>query len=81
VLIVAIGKPKFVTADMVKPGATVVDVGIHRSETGLCGDVDFQAVKEVAAYITPVPGGVGPLTVTMLLENTLRAAREQELAS
>ena len=80
VLIVAIGKPKFVTADMVKPGATVVDVGIHRLETGLCGDVDFEAVKEVADYITPVPGGVGPLTVTMLLENTLRAAREQELA-
>lgn len=81
VLIVAIGKPKFITANMVKPGATVVDVGIHRQEGGLCGDVDFVSVKEVASHITPVPGGVGPLTVTMLLENTLRAARVQELAS
>jgi methylenetetrahydrofolate dehydrogenase (NADP+)/methenyltetrahydrofolate cyclohydrolase len=81
VLVVAIGKPKFITADMVKPGATVVDVGIHRTENGLCGDVDFEAVKEVAGAITPVPGGVGPLTVTMLLENTLRAAQEQELSA
>jgi methylenetetrahydrofolate dehydrogenase (NADP+)/methenyltetrahydrofolate cyclohydrolase len=81
VLIVAIGKPRFITAEMVKPGAAVVDVGIHRTETGLCGDVAFESVREVAGQITPVPGGVGPLTVAMLLENTLRAAREQELAS
>jgi methylenetetrahydrofolate dehydrogenase (NADP+)/methenyltetrahydrofolate cyclohydrolase len=80
ILIVAIGQPKFITADMVQPGAVVVDVGIHRTAEGLCGDVDFAAVREVAGAITPVPGGVGPLTVTMLLENTLRAACEQELA-
>jgi methylenetetrahydrofolate dehydrogenase (NADP+)/methenyltetrahydrofolate cyclohydrolase len=80
ILIVAIGQPKFITVDMVKPGAVVVDVGIHRTADGLCGDVDFAAVREVAGAITPVPGGVGPLTVTMLLENTLRAACEQELA-
>lgn len=75
VLIAAIGQPRFITADMVKPGAAVVDIGINRTETGLVGDVDFDAVKEVAAYITPVPGGVGPLTVTMLLYNTLEACR------
>ena len=74
VLIVAIGKARFVTADMVKPGAVVIDVGINRVEGGLCGDVDFEAVREVASAITPVPGGVGPLTIAMLLENTLRAA-------
>ncbi|MGD0382714.1 MAG: bifunctional methylenetetrahydrofolate dehydrogenase/methenyltetrahydrofolate cyclohydrolase FolD [Thermoguttaceae bacterium] len=77
ILIVAIGKAKFVTADMVKPGATVVDVGINRTEAGLVGDVDFQAVKEVAAHITPVPGGIGPLTIAMLLKNTLLAAKLQ----
>ncbi len=77
ILIAAIGKPKFVTAEMVKPGAAVVDVGINRTEEGLVGDVDFEAVKEVAGYITPVPGGVGPLTVTMLLYNTLKAAKFQ----
>lgn len=75
ILIVAIGQARFVTADMVKPGAVVVDVGINRTETGLAGDVDFDAVREVAGWITPVPGGVGPLTVTMLLYNTLAAAR------
>ena len=75
ILIVAIGQAKFVTADMVKPGATVIDVGMNRTEEGLVGDVDFHAVKEVAGAITPVPGGVGPLTVTMLLLNTLTAAR------
>ena len=75
ILIVAIGQAKFVTADMVKPGATVIDVGMNRTEEGLVGDVDFHAVKEVAGAITPVPGGVGPLTVTMLLHNTLTAAR------
>jgi len=75
ILIVAIGQAKFVTADMVKPGATVIDVGMNRTDEGLVGDVDFHAVKEVADAITPVPGGVGPLTVTMLLLNTLTAAR------
>ncbi len=75
ILIVAMGQPKFVTAAMVKPGAVVVDVGIHRTEKGLVGDVDFAAVSQVAGHITPVPGGVGPLTVTMLLVNTLAAAR------
>ncbi len=74
ILIVAMGAAKFVTADMVKPGATVVDVGINRTDDGLVGDVDFDAVKEVAGRITPVPGGVGPLTVTMLLHNTLAGA-------
>ncbi len=77
ILIVAIGKAKFVTAAMVKPGAVVIDVGINRTETGLVGDVDFEDVKEVASQITPVPGGVGPLTITMLLHNTLLAARMQ----
>ena len=75
VLVAAIGKPKFVTAAMVKPGAVVIDVGINRLPDGkLCGDVDFDGVKEVAAAITPVPGGVGPMTITMLLANTLEAA-------
>ncbi len=77
ILIAAIGKPKFITAEMVKPGAAVVDVGINRTEEGLVGDVDFEGVKEVAGHITPVPGGVGPLTVTMLLYNTLKAAKFQ----
>lgn len=74
ILIAAIGKPNFVTADMIKPGAAVVDVGINRTDDGLVGDVDYDAVLEVAGHLTPVPGGVGPLTVTMLLENTLKAA-------
>jgi methylenetetrahydrofolate dehydrogenase (NADP+)/methenyltetrahydrofolate cyclohydrolase len=77
VLIAAIGQAEFITADMVKPGSVVVDVGINRGENGLVGDVAFEEVSEVAAAITPVPGGVGPLTVTMLLENTLRAAQHQ----
>lgn len=77
ILIVAIGRAKFVTAEMVKPGAVVIDVGINRTDAGLVGDVDFEAVKEVASQITPVPGGVGPLTITMLLHNTLAAARLQ----
>ena len=75
ILIVAIGQAKFVTGDMVKPGATVIDVGMNRTDEGLVGDVDFHSVKEVAGAITPVPGGVGPLTVTMLLLNTLTAAK------
>lgn len=74
ILVAAIGQPQFITAEMVKPGAAVVDVGINRTPTGLVGDVDFEAVLEVAGYLTPVPGGVGPLTVTMLLNNTLKAA-------
>ncbi len=77
ILIAAIGKPRFVTADMVKPGAIVIDVGINRVGEKLVGDVDFDQVKEVAAAITPVPGGVGPLTIVMLMHNTLRAARMQ----
>jgi methylenetetrahydrofolate dehydrogenase (NADP+)/methenyltetrahydrofolate cyclohydrolase len=78
ILIVAIGKAKFVTADMVKPGAVVVDVGINRTDEGLVGDVDFNAVREVAGAITPVPGGIGPLTIAMLLKNTLLAAQSLE---
>jgi methylenetetrahydrofolate dehydrogenase (NADP+)/methenyltetrahydrofolate cyclohydrolase len=78
ILIAAIGRPKFVTAEMVKPGATVVDVGINRTDEGVVGDVDFQAVSEVAGAITPVPGGVGPLTIAMLLRNTLLAAQSLE---
>ena len=78
ILVVAIGRPKFITADMVKPGAVVIDVGMNRLETGLVGDVDFAAVREVAGQITPVPGGVGLLTVAMLLHNTLTAARLQQ---
>ncbi len=75
ILVVAIGRAKFVTADMVKQGAVVIDVGMDRDENGkLCGDVDFENVKEKASYITPVPGGVGPMTITMLLYNTYIAA-------
>ena len=75
ILIVAIGRPNFVTADMVRPGATVIDVGVNRTDDRLVGDVDFAAVSPIAGAITPVPGGVGPLTRTMLLVNTLTAAR------
>ena len=78
ILIVAIGQAKFVKAEMVKPGAVVIDVGINRTEAGLVGDVDFEAVREVASQITPVPGGIGPLTITMLLQNTLAAAKLQQ---
>ena len=75
VVVAAVGVPKFVEGDWVKPGAIVIDVGINRLDDGsLCGDVDFDSVKEVAAWITPVPGGVGPMTVATLLENTLQAA-------
>ena len=74
ILIAAIGKPKFVTADMVKDGAVVIDVGINRTEDGkLCGDVDFDEVSKKASYITPVPGGVGPMTIATLMKNTLTA--------
>ena len=76
IVIAAVGRANFVTADMVKPGAVVVDVGINRTDDGLVGDVDFEAVSEIASWITPVPGGVGPLTVTMLLRNTFSAAKQ-----
>lgn len=75
ILVAAIGQAKFITADMIKPGAAVIDVGINRTDDGLVGDVDFEAALEVAGAITPVPGGVGPLTIAMLLMNTLTAAR------
>jgi methylenetetrahydrofolate dehydrogenase (NADP+) / methenyltetrahydrofolate cyclohydrolase len=81
VLIAAAGSPGLVTAEMVRPGATVIDVGTNRTESGLVGDVDFDAVKEVAAAITPVPGGVGPMTRAMLLVNTLQAARARTLST
>lgn len=74
ILVAAIGKAKFITADMVRPGAAVVDVGINRTDDGIVGDVDFEAVQHVAGAITPVPGGVGQLTIAMLLQNTLHAA-------
>jgi methylenetetrahydrofolate dehydrogenase (NADP+)/methenyltetrahydrofolate cyclohydrolase len=75
VLVVATGRPKMVTGDMIKPGAVVIDVGINRLPDGkLCGDVDFESAKEVAGLITPVPGGVGPMTITMLLANTVLSA-------
>jgi methylenetetrahydrofolate dehydrogenase (NADP+)/methenyltetrahydrofolate cyclohydrolase len=75
ILVVATGKPKMITGDMIKPGAAVIDVGINRMADGkLCGDVDFDSAKEVAGWITPVPGGVGPMTITMLVANTVRAA-------
>jgi methylenetetrahydrofolate dehydrogenase (NADP+)/methenyltetrahydrofolate cyclohydrolase len=75
ILIVAAGKPKAVTADMVKEGVVVIDVGVNRLETGLVGDVDFEAVKEKAKAITPVPGGVGPMTIVMLMSNTVQSAK------
>ncbi len=75
ILIVAVGKPKMITADMVKDGVVVIDVGVNRLETGLVGDVDFESVKEKAKAITPVPGGVGPMTITMLMYNTVQAAK------
>ena len=77
ILIAAIGKAKFVTKDMVKPGATVIDVGINRNENGkVCGDVDFEEVQKVASYITPVPGGVGPMTIAMLMNNIVKATKK-----
>jgi methylenetetrahydrofolate dehydrogenase (NADP+)/methenyltetrahydrofolate cyclohydrolase len=75
VVVAAVGKRNVLIADMVKPGAVVIDVGMNRDDAGkLCGDVDFAGVSQVAAHITPVPGGVGPMTITMLLVNTLEAA-------
>lgn len=81
VIVAAVGKRNVLTADMVKPGAVVLDVGMNRDEAGkLCGDVDFEGVRQVASYITPVPGGVGPMTITMLMVNTLESA-ERTLAA
>jgi methylenetetrahydrofolate dehydrogenase (NADP+)/methenyltetrahydrofolate cyclohydrolase len=74
ILVAAVGRPRMITGDMVKPGATVIDVGINRTEDGLVGDVDFEPAAKVAGAITPVPGGVGPMTIAMLMRNTLTAA-------
>jgi methylenetetrahydrofolate dehydrogenase (NADP+)/methenyltetrahydrofolate cyclohydrolase len=77
VIVAAVGKLNVLTADMVKPGAVVIDVGMNRDAAGkLCGDVDFEGIRQVASYITPVPGGVGPMTITMLLSNTLDSAQQ-----
>ena len=73
----AVGRPNFITADMVKPGAAVIDVGINRVDGALLGDVDYAGVSEVAGYITPVPGGVGQMTIAMLLANTLDAVKRR----
>jgi methylenetetrahydrofolate dehydrogenase (NADP+)/methenyltetrahydrofolate cyclohydrolase len=82
IVVAAVGKPKFVTADMIRPGAVVIDVGINRLPDGkLCGDVDFAGCLEVAGQITPVPGGVGPMTITMLLANTIEAAERKAAAA
>jgi methylenetetrahydrofolate dehydrogenase (NADP+)/methenyltetrahydrofolate cyclohydrolase len=82
VIVAAVGKLNVLTADMVKPGAVVIDVGMNRNALGkLCGDVDFDGVRQVASHITPVPGGVGPMTITMLLVNTLEAAEKAARAA
>lgn len=81
ILVAAVGKANFVTADMVKPGAVVIDVGMNYDAAGKrCGDIDFDSVKEVAGYLTPVPGGVGPMTITMLLQNTITSAKRRSEA-
>lgn len=77
VIVTAVGKAKFLTKDMVKDGAVVIDVSIVRTEAGLCGDTDYENIKDKASYITPVPGGVGPMTIAMLMENTLKAYKLQ----
>lgn len=78
IIICAIGKPRFITSDMIKKGAVVIDVGINRDDSGkVCGDVDFELVSKVAKYITPVPGGVGPMTIAMLMKNTVTATKIQ----
>ncbi|MBU3736159.1 MAG: bifunctional methylenetetrahydrofolate dehydrogenase/methenyltetrahydrofolate cyclohydrolase, partial [Methylobacterium sp.] len=80
-LVVAVGKPGFIKGDWIRPGAIVIDVGINRLENGkICGDVEFEAASQRAAWITPVPGGVGPMTVATLMENTLDALEQRELA-
>ena len=81
ILVVAAGRPRLVTAEMVRPGATVIDVGTNRTDNGLVGDVDFEATKKVAGAITPVPGGVGPMTIAMLLANTVQAASARSVAA
>jgi methylenetetrahydrofolate dehydrogenase (NADP+)/methenyltetrahydrofolate cyclohydrolase len=82
VIVAAVGKLNVLTADMVKPGVVVIDVGMNRNALGkLCGDVDFDGVRQVASHITPVPGGVGPMTITMLLVNTLEAAEKAARAA
>jgi methylenetetrahydrofolate dehydrogenase (NADP+) / methenyltetrahydrofolate cyclohydrolase len=81
ILVAAAGRPRLVTAEMVRPGATVIDVGTNRTEDGLVGDVDFEAAKEVAGAITPVPGGVGPMTIAMLLANTVQAASARSVTA
>lgn len=78
ILIAAVGKPRFVTEDMVKDNAVVIDVGINRTDDGLVGDVDFENVSKKASYITPVPGGVGPMTIAMLMNNVVKAAKNRE---
>ncbi len=80
ILVAAIGRPKFITEDMVKEGAVLIDVGINRTENGLVGDIDFENVKNKASYITPVPGGVGPMTIAMLMENTYNSAVRRQNA-
>jgi methylenetetrahydrofolate dehydrogenase (NADP+) / methenyltetrahydrofolate cyclohydrolase len=80
ILVAAVGTPKIITKAMVKPGAVVIDVGVNRTDEGLVGDVDFDNVKNVASAITPVPGGVGPMTVASLLRNVVRAKERQEQA-
>ena len=77
ILVAAVGKAGFVTPDMVKEGAVVIDVGMNRENGKLCGDVDYEAVKDKTSAITPVPGGVGPMTIAMLMQNTLTAAKKQ----
>jgi methylenetetrahydrofolate dehydrogenase (NADP+) / methenyltetrahydrofolate cyclohydrolase len=81
ILVAAAGQPRLVTAEMVRPGATVIDVGTNRTDDGLVGDVDFESAKQVAGAITPVPGGVGPMTIAMLLSNTVRAAAARSVAA
>lgn len=76
IIIAAIGKKHFVTADMIKEGAVVIDVGINRTDEGIFGDVDFENVKQKASFITPVPGGVGPMTVAMLMTNIIKATKQ-----
>jgi methylenetetrahydrofolate dehydrogenase (NADP+)/methenyltetrahydrofolate cyclohydrolase len=81
ILVAAAGQPRLVTAEMIRPGATVIDVGTNRTDGGLVGDVDFEGAKQVAGAITPVPGGVGPMTIAMLLSNTVRAASARSVAT
>lgn len=81
ILIAAVGKPRFITADYVRPGAVVIDVGIHHTDAGMCGDVDYNGVFPVASYITPVPGGVGPMTIAMLMKNCLEACKLHRASS